>query len=181
MPRRRTTLQLTLTPEEQAHLLKLTRATTQGAPYLAQRAEMVLLVAEGRLSISAIARQCHVTWKAIPYWVERFQAHGIEGLQTRPYADRRRTGLRVTLTPEEEANLRKLTQTTAYASAALAKRAAIILLMAEGRYSVTTISRRCQIWRRHVYKWIARFQEARLAGLRAKPHHGGGRPKKQVT
>jgi hypothetical protein len=89
----------------------------------------------------------------------------------------RRTTLHLTLTPEEQSHLLKLTRATVHVSAAHVRRATLVLLVAEGRYAVATIAERCQMSRRSVYQWIARFQAHRLAGLRVKPPTGGRRAK----
>lgn len=52
-------------------------------------------------------------------------------------------------------------------------RARIILLLAQGE-TIATICRRVGLGRRHVYKWIARWEQDGLAGLyeqpRRRPH-----------
>jgi hypothetical protein len=49
-------------------------------------------------------------------------------------------------------------------AAGLAKRARVILLLAEGT-SVSAVSRLVSLQRRHLYKWAERFRQQGIAGL----------------
>ena len=78
-------------------------------------------------------------------------------------AQGRTTALRVTLTHEDRHGLLH----TSWASTTpwrLARRARIILLLDAGS-SIAEIALATGIGRRHIYKWVARFQRRGLPGL----------------
>ena len=78
-------------------------------------------------------------------------------------AQGRKTALVIRLTPAEHLTLLTWQRGTTV-SAGLARRARIILLRAEG-VPVTAIAATVGMGRRHVYKWLHRFQQEKLAGL----------------
>src|SRR5215475_8231593 len=82
----------------------------------------------------------------------------------------RKTSLTIRLTPTERQTLLAWQQATTV-SAGLARRARIILLLAD-RMTITDIAATVGIGRRFVYKWAQRFLEAGLDGLADKPGHG---------
>jgi hypothetical protein len=83
MARGRTTaLVIPLTPAERRTLLAWQRSTTIRAG-LCRRAQIILLVAEGR-SITAIAATVGISRRFVYKWVQRFLAQGVEGLADRP-------------------------------------------------------------------------------------------------
>ena len=84
---RKTSLTITLTPEERRTLLAWQRATTIRAG-LRRRAQMILLVAEGR-SITAIAATVGISRRFVYKWVQRFREQGVAGLVDRPGRGRR--------------------------------------------------------------------------------------------
>ena len=85
--------------------------------------------------------------------------------------------------PQERRTLRAWQRSTAIRSG-LARRARMILLMADGM-TITDIAATVGISRRFVYKWAWRFLEQRVEGLVDKPGRGGrgdprqARPKTQ--
>jgi len=83
------------------------------------------------------------------------------------------TSLTVCLTPAER-QLLLARQSAITTPAGLARRARIILLMADG-VTITAIAATVGISRRHVYKWIQRFVQQGLEGLRDQP--GRRRPR----
>ena len=88
-------------------------------------------------------------------------------------AQRRKTSLLIRLTPEERQTLRAW-QRAPGIRAGLARRARIILLLADG-VPITAIAATVGLSRRHTYKWIQRFMQEGLVGLEDKPRRGRGR------
>ena len=89
----------------------------------------------------------------------------------------RKTALILRLTPAERLTLLSWQRATIIA-AGLARRGRIILLRADGM-TITAIAATVGLSRRHIYKWLQRFVQARLAGLEDKPgrgHSRGSRP-----
>jgi biotin operon repressor len=84
---RKTSLTIHLTPEEHRTLLAWQRSTTIRAG-LRRRAQMILLVAEGR-SITAIAATVGISRHFVYKWVQRFREQGVAGLVDRPGRGRR--------------------------------------------------------------------------------------------
>jgi CRP-like cAMP-binding protein len=84
----------------------------------------------------------------------------------------RKTALTIRLTPAQRRTLLAWQRGTTI-PVALARRARIILLLAEG-VTITDIATRVGISRRFVYKWVQRFRQEGLEGLYDKP--GPGRP-----
>ena len=82
----------------------------------------------------------------------------------------RRTSLTISLTPAERRTLLAWQRTTTL-SAGLARRARMILLLADG-VTITDIAATVGLSRRHTYKWIQRFVQARLEGLAEQPRRG---------
>ena len=85
----------------------------------------------------------------------------------------RKTSLTIRLTPTERQTLLAWQQATT-GSAGVARRARMILLLADGR-TITDIAATVGIGRRFVYKWVQRFLQARLEGLANKPGRGSRR------
>ena len=82
-----------------------------------------------------------------------------------------KTSFAVSLSPEVYQELRKI-QRASTVSAGFARRARIILLLADRR-SITAIAQDVGMSRRHVYKWIRRFIEAQsIQCLRDKEGRG---------
>ena len=79
----------------------------------------------------------------------------------------RKTALLVQLTPAQRQTLLAWQHSTRI-SAALARRARIILLLADGM-TITDIARTVGIHRRFVYKWVQRFLAEGVAGLHDRP------------
>jgi transposase len=84
---RKTSLTITLTPEERRTLLAWQRATTIQAGR-GRRARMILLLAEGQ-SITAIAATVGISRRFVYKWVQRFREQGVAGLVDRPGRGRR--------------------------------------------------------------------------------------------
>ena len=82
----------------------------------------------------------------------------------------RRTSLTIRLTPAERLTLLAWQRATTI-SAGLARRARILLLLADG-VTITDIAAMVGMSRRHVYKWIQRFLHEGLQGLADKPGRG---------
>ena len=82
----------------------------------------------------------------------------------------RTTSLTLTLTPEEQQTLLAWQRSTTI-PAGRAKRARIILLVAEGM-PISHIAAKVGITRRFVYKWAKRFLHERVAGLTDLPGRG---------
>ena len=75
---RKTALTLHLTPAQRQTLLAWQRATTISAGR-GRRGRIILLVAEG-MSISDVAATVGISRRFVYKWVQRFLAHGMEGL-----------------------------------------------------------------------------------------------------
>ena len=82
----------------------------------------------------------------------------------------RKTSLRITLSPDERAELERRLRCTTY-PAGLVRRSRVILAVAEG-LPLLEVSRRVQMTEKHVRKWTNRFLIARLAGLLDRPGRG---------
>jgi len=78
----------------------------------------------------------------------------------------RRTSLTIRLTPAERLTLLAWQRATTI-SAGLARRARMILLLADG-VTITDIAATVGLSRRHTNKWIQRFVQEGLAGLEDK-------------
>jgi len=79
---RKTSLTITLTPEERQTLRAWQRSTTIRSG-LRRRARMILLVADG-VSITTIAATVGISRRFVYKWVQRFLAQGVEGLADKP-------------------------------------------------------------------------------------------------
>ena len=82
----------------------------------------------------------------------------------------RRTSLTIRLTPAERQTLLVWQRATTL-SAGLARRARMILLLADG-VTITAMAATVGMSRRHTSKWIQRFVQERLEGLEEKPGRG---------
>jgi hypothetical protein len=82
----------------------------------------------------------------------------------------RRTSLIIELTVEERRELESMQRSTT-SRAGLVKRARIVLLRADG-LPISHIAIRVGIRRRHVDKWLNRFLQDRIAGLKDKSGRG---------
>jgi Helix-turn-helix domain len=85
----------------------------------------------------------------------------------------RTTSLTIRLTPAQRQMLVAWQRTTTI-RAGLARRGRIILLAAD-RMPITQIAATVGISRRFVYKWVQRFLQAGLEGLRDRPGRGSRR------
>jgi Winged helix-turn helix len=88
----------------------------------------------------------------------------------------RHTSLTVCLTPDERRTLTAW-QRSSTISMGRARRARILLLLAEGR-SITQIADTVGISRRFVYKWAARFRAQGVGGLADLPRPGPWRARR---
>lgn len=79
---RKTQLVLTLS-ETQRHALESWQRTTTLSVGLARRGRVILLLADGQ-SVSDVGRQVPMGRRHIYKWVQRFQAHGLQGLSDKP-------------------------------------------------------------------------------------------------
>jgi biotin operon repressor len=82
----------------------------------------------------------------------------------------RKTSLTIRLTPAQRQTLLAWQRATNI-PAGLARRARIVLLLADG-VTITDIATMVGMSRRHTYKWIQRFMQAGLEGLEEKPGRG---------
>ena len=82
----------------------------------------------------------------------------------------RKTSFTIHLTPAQRQTLLAWQRSTLI-PAGLARRGRIVLLLADG-VTITDIAATVGISRRHTYKWIQRFVQARLEGLAEKPGRG---------
>src|SRR5712691_7762456 len=82
----------------------------------------------------------------------------------------RKTSLMIRLTPAQRQTLLAWQRATTI-SAGLARRARIVLLLADG-VTITDIAASVGMSRRHTYKWIQRFLQEGLEGLEEKPGRG---------
>jgi hypothetical protein len=85
------------------------------------------------------------------------------------------TTVLIVITPEEHATLTSWQRTTTM-PAGLQRRGQIILLLGQG-VPMTQIAVRVGMTRRHIYKWMRRWQAAGLAGLHSAPC---GRPRRSA-
>src|SRR5436853_3298716 len=81
----------------------------------------------------------------------------------------RTTSFTIRLTPAERRTL--LTWQRATTPAGLARRARLLVLLADGM-TITAAAAAVGLSRRHSYKWIQRFLAEGLAGLQEKPGRG---------
>jgi hypothetical protein len=79
----------------------------------------------------------------------------------------RKTSLTIRLTPAQRQTLLAWQRATSI-PAGLARRARIVLLLADG-VTITDIATTVGMSRRHIYKWIQRFVQVGLEGLQEKP------------
>ena len=82
----------------------------------------------------------------------------------------RKTSFTIRLTPAQRQTLLAWQRATTI-SAGLARRARILLLLADG-VTITDIAAAVGMSRRHIYKWIQRFVQEGLEGLDEKPGRG---------
>ena len=85
-------------------------------------------------------------------------------------AQGRRTGLVVSLTPEERSGL-EAWQRSRTIRTGLQRRSRAVLLLANGR-SVSDVARAVGVRRKFVYLWVGRFLKHRLDALSDKPGRG---------
>jgi hypothetical protein len=79
---RKSSLTITLTPEDRAEIERWQRATT-GPAGLARRGRVLLLRAQGQ-SFKEAARLCGMSVRHARKWAERYRAHGLAGLRDKP-------------------------------------------------------------------------------------------------
>ena len=82
----------------------------------------------------------------------------------------RRTSFTIRLTPAERRTLLTWQRSTTI-SAGLARRARLLVLLADGM-TITEAAAAVGLSRRHTYKWIQRFMQEGLAGLVDRPGRG---------
>jgi len=90
----------------------------------------------------------------------------------------RTTSLTLRLIPAERRTLLAWQRATTTISAGRARRGRILLLVADGM-PISDVAATVGISRRHVYKWIQRFMEKGMEGLRDKPGRGSWRVSRQ--
>jgi hypothetical protein len=91
-------------------------------------------------------------------------------MPSRPKTGGRVTQLHVTVTPADRATLEHWLRSSR-CPYGVHKRARAVLLVADG-LPIAEIARRVDMQRRHVYRWVRRFQQAGVHGLLDKPRHG---------
>ena len=90
----------------------------------------------------------------------------------------RKTSLSIQLTPAQRQMLLVWQRSTTTIAAGHARRGRMLLLVADG-VPITAVAATVGISRRHVYKWIQRFMEKGMKGLRDKPGRGSWRVSRQ--
>jgi CRP-like cAMP-binding protein len=85
----------------------------------------------------------------------------------------RKSALRVELTQEQSLALQTLARRNSLPHG-LARRVRAMLLLAEGRFSITQIAALVGVSRRHIYKWAQRFHAEGMVGLRDQRRWQGG-------
>jgi hypothetical protein len=81
----------------------------------------------------------------------------------------RKTSFTIRLTPAERLTLLTWQRATTI-SAGLARRARLLLLVADGM-TITAAAATVSLSRRHSYKWLRRFVQEGLEGLHEQPRH----------
>jgi CRP-like cAMP-binding protein len=115
--------------------------------------------------------------RKMPAYGETLKLHGhsadtrhIGTLSERSLMTRgRKTSFTIRLTPAQQQTLLTWQRATTV-PAGLARRARILLLLADG-VTITDIAATVGLSRRHTYKWIQRFVQEGLEGLHDKPRH----------
>ena len=79
---RKSSLTISLTPEECAEIQRWQRATT-GPAGLARRGRVLLLLDRGE-TLKEAARLCGLSVRHVRKWAERFRARGLAGLRDKP-------------------------------------------------------------------------------------------------
>ncbi|HIE74930.1 MAG TPA: helix-turn-helix domain-containing protein [Gammaproteobacteria bacterium] len=82
----------------------------------------------------------------------------------------RKTQLKVILNATQRALFESWQRSTTH-SAGLVRRGRLLLLLSEG-LSVTQVAIQVDLTRRHIYKWVYRFQSYGVAGLEDQPRSG---------
>lgn len=80
---RKMTFSVNLTPTQREDLQRWLRSTTLPAG-LARRARLLLLLEQPDTSLRQAAQTAGLTPRHARKWVQRFHAHGLEGLQDKP-------------------------------------------------------------------------------------------------
>ena len=99
---RKSSLTITLTPEEYRTLQAWQRSTTIRNG-LRRRARIILLVADDQVPITDIAAMVGISRRFVYKWVQRFLEQGIEGLADRPGRGGRRVSRQVRPTTQRPA------------------------------------------------------------------------------
>jgi len=84
---RKTSLTITLTPEERQTLLAWQRSTTIRLGLL-RRARIIFLLVDG-VALTDIAARVGINRRFVYKWVQRFLEQGVEGLANKPRRGRR--------------------------------------------------------------------------------------------
>ena len=84
---RRSSLTITLAPEDLAEIQRWQRATT-GPAGLARRGRILLLLEQGE-TLKEAARLCGMNVRHVRKWAERFRAQGLAGLHDKPRPGRK--------------------------------------------------------------------------------------------
>jgi Helix-turn-helix domain len=94
MPRgRHTQVHVALTEADRQELERWVRATTLQAG-LVRRARLLLLLADGGLTVTQAGHKVGISRRFVYKWVQRFQAGGVEGLVDLPRSGCRGDGPR---------------------------------------------------------------------------------------
>jgi CRP-like cAMP-binding protein len=84
---RKSSLTISLSPEERAEIQRWQRATT-GPAGLARRGRVLLLLELGT-TLKEAARLCGLSVRHVRKWAERFRAQGLAGLHDKPRPGRK--------------------------------------------------------------------------------------------
>src|SRR3954447_11762565 len=79
---RKSSLTITLTPEDRAEVERWQRAIT-GPAGLARRGRVLLLLEQGQ-TLKDTARLCGMSARHVRKWAERYRAHGLAALRDKP-------------------------------------------------------------------------------------------------
>lgn len=87
---RHSSLKISLCPADRSTLEGWLRSTTLSAG-LVRRARIVLAIAAGGLSVTAVSQAIPISRRLVYKWAERFLADGIDGLRDKPRPGRKPT------------------------------------------------------------------------------------------
>ncbi len=159
---------LELSPEQRSVLKALSNSPRK---HMAQRASIILALADEGMTHAAVARQFGTIRATVKRWRKRFEAEDIKGLDDVPRSGAPRRGLVVT--DRQRAELERLARRSR-TNRQLAFRAKIILKSAQD-LSNREVARQLRCSESTVVKWRKRFIEDGADGLFDEPRPGASR------